>query len=375
MRVLLLLVLGMGMARGDLAGVGKLIFFDEGLSDPVGVSCASCHVGGKAFTDGRAVSQGVKEGRRNAPSLMYAALIPPLAYEDVFLPDGSEVYAWEGGMFHDGRAADLFAQVRHPFFDGTEMNLKDEGELARRLRGAAYAGELRKLTGEKWDEDGVVNYYAFRTLVEFLKEPLFRPFSAPIDDYLAGKEEALREDQVRGLAVFQGAGGCADCHRLEMTEFGGPLLSDFGYDNLGAPSRGEKDPGLGAVKGAEERGKFRSPSLRNVALTGPYLHNGSMKTLQEVMEFYNKRDVEPKRWGATDYPDTVNRDDFGDLGLSEQEVADLVALMEAFTDRTLLEMKEGDVLPKALPETPSTEKMKLFFPDWTHRLDPDFPGG
>jgi hypothetical protein len=90
------------------------------------------------------------------------------------------------------------------------------------------------------------------------------------------------------------------------------------------------------------------------------------------MEFYNKRDLEPDRWGPTDYPATVNHDDMGDLKLTDQQVSDLVALMEAFTDRSLLQMKEGDVFPAAPEGVPSTEEKRLYFPDWTHRLHPAF---
>jgi cytochrome c peroxidase len=148
-------------------------------------------------------------------------------------------------------------------------------------------------------------------------------------------------------------------------------LSDFGYDNLGAPSIGGKDPGLGGVSGRKnEMGQFRSPTLRNIALTAPYLHNGSIKTLKEVMEFYNKRDVEPERWGKTDFPETVNHDDMGDLKLTDQEVDDLVALMHTFTDKNLLEMKEGDELPKTPEGVPSTESRKAFFQNRPRLVDP-----
>jgi len=118
---------------------------------------------------------------------------------------------------------------------------------------------------------------------------------------------------------------------------------------------------------------FRAPSLRNVALTAPYMHNGSIATLREVMEFYNKRDLEPARWRATDYPETVNHDDLGDLGLTEQEITDLTALMNAFTDRTLLNLKPDQTFPATPPGTPSSHQLRLAFPGWTHRLHPAFP--
>ena len=186
------------------------------------------------------------------------------------------------------------------------MNLPDLAVLAARLRRSDYAGEMKHWIGPQRSEgDKQLTYHAFRALVEFLKDPMFRPFDARIDDYLAGNSEALSEAERRGLEVFRGAGKCADCHLLEPTGWTPPLLSDFGYDNLGVPSRGEKDPGLGAKFGDEGMRQFRAPSLRNVELTGPYMHNGSIQTLQEVMEFYSKRDLEPQRWGNTDFPETV----------------------------------------------------------------------
>lgn len=358
--------------------IGQKIFLDHNLSRPVGQACVSCHSPSAAFADARSVSPGAvkgRKGRRNAPSLMYAALIPSFAYEDLFTKDGSEIYAYEGGLFHDGRARDLFEQVQQPFFDRNEMNLPDLADLATRLRSSKYAAEFEQWIGtRRWNDDSQLTYHAFRALVEFLKEPMFRPFDAKIDDYLAGNSEALSTAEIRGLEVFRGAGKCADCHFLEPTGWSPALLSDFGYDNLGVPSRGEKDPGLGARIGAEGMGQFRAPSLRNVELTAPYMHNGSIATLQEVMEFYNKRDVETKRWGATDYPETVNREDMGKLNLTDQQVKDLVALMSAFTDQSVVVRKSGQRFPKPPKTVPSTAAKRLYFPDWTHRLHPAFPG-
>ena len=360
------------------ADIGRQIFLDTTLSRPSGQGCVSCHQANVAFADARPVSPGAvdgREGRRNSPSLMYAALIPGLAYDEFFTDEGEEVYAWEGGLFHDGRAKDLFEQVREPFFQANEMNLPNESALASRLRAATYAEPMRQWLGEDvWADDSQLTYNAYRALVEFLKEPMFRPFDARIDDYLAGDERALNAAELRGLDVFRGAGKCADCHFLTPSSWPKPLLSDYGYDNLGVPSRGEKDPGLAAVtRDTADRGKFRAPSLRNVALTAPYMHNGSIRTLREVMEFYNKRDVETARWGTTDYPKTVNREDMGKLELTDQQINDLVALMDAFTDCSLLEMKPGQAFPLSPADVPSTEERRLFFPDWSHRLHPAFP--
>lgn len=368
-KAVLLLLIGLGVVAGGeppLASLGKKIFLDTSLSNPPGQGCVSCHSPSAAFADGRRVSPGAvagRMGRRNAPSLMYAALIPPQRLEDTYDENGELEYIVEGGLFLDGRAHDQLAQVRQPFFDKNEMNIASPAELAAKLRKAGYVEELRMMVGEAdFEEDEKLNERAFESLVAFLREPLFRPFNARIDEYWAGNKEALSLSERRGLDVFQTSGGCATCHLTGAASWLEPLLTDSGYDNLGAPAIGRIDPGLGGVTGKEsELGQFKVPTLRNVALTAPYLHNGSIKTLQEVMEFYNKRDLEPERWGVTNFPETVNHEDMGDLDLTDQEVADLVALMDAFTDRNLLEMKEGDVFPKVPPGVPTTEERKAFF--------------
>lgn len=361
------------------ASIGRSLFFDSGLSRPIGQSCYNCHLPHSAFAGTGAVAEGAVSGRfgiRNVPTLMYAALIPSMALEERYDDEGVESMVWEGGLFHDGRAQDQFEQVKEPFFASNEMNLRDEAELAARLRSAGYGERIRRWIGEEaWQDDQRLSYFAYRALVEFLKEPVFRPFDARIDDFLAGDHEALDEAERRGLEVFRGAGKCADCHLLEAASWQEPLLSDYGYDNVGAPSRGEKDPGLGGhTNRPEELGLFRAPTLRNVALTAPYMHNGSIATLKEVMEFYNRRDLEPDRWGPTDYPQTVNRTDMGDLRLTDQQVEDLTALMDSFTDRSLTRLAPGQVIPKTPEGTPSTASRRRYFPDWTYRLDPRFPG-
>lgn len=362
--------------QAALAAVGQRIFLDTGLSNPPGQGCVSCHIPAAAFADPRPVSPGAVAGRlgtRNAPSLMYAALIPNMNQEDLLTPEGVQNWVWQGGLFQDGRVRTLHQQVQQPFFDHAEMNLENAAELAAKMRASSYAEALKACVGESdWKDDEKVTHACYRALVEFLKEPMFRPFDAAIDRYLAGDASALDDKQTRGLAVFQGKGKCADCHLLIPSAWPKPLLSDYGYDNLGAPSRGAKDPGLGAHTGAPgEIGQFRAPSLRNIELTAPYLHNGSIATLREVMEFYNKRDLEPARWGPTDYPDTVNHEDLGNLELTDAEIDELVALMSAFTDRSVTKMiQKGAPFPEGPAGTPDSWSMRAFFPDWNHALPP-----
>lgn len=371
---LLILVGSLQAEESAQASLGKKIFLDTSLSNPSGQSCASCHQAESAFADPRRVSPGAvkgREGRRNAPTLMYSALISPMKLEDTYDEEGEVEYIVEGGLFLDGRAQNHFEQVKMPFFDPNEMNLEDDAGLATRLRKSAYAEELKKAVGnETWNDDAKLNDQAYRALVEFMREPLFRPFDAPIDDYWAGDRSALTLQQRRGLDVFETSAACSNCHLTGVSEWPEPLLTDSGYDNIGAPGGTERDPGLGGISGLEgELGQFKVPTLRNVALTGPYLHNGSIKTLREVIEFYNKRDVEKDRWGATDYPGTVNKEDMGDLKLSDQQVEDLLALMDAFTDRSLLNLKKGQEFPEVPEGVPATEEMKAFFKDPPERTD------
>ncbi len=362
--------------QAELARIGRSIFLDTRLSNPPGQGCVSCHSPESAFADPRPVSPGAmagRTGRRNAPSLMYAALIPNFEQEDLLQPNGEQIWVWQGGLFQDGSARTLNEQVRKPFLNPDEMNIGSLGELASKLRATEYAEALRSgMSDADWTDDETLTHKAFRSLVEFLKEPMFRPFDSRLDDHLAGKPDALTEPERRGLAVFTSKAKCADCHLLTASVWPKPLLSDFGYDNLGAPSRGGKDAGLGGHTGeAEELGQFRAPSLRNVALTAPYLHNGSIATLREVVEFYNRRDLEPERWGATDHPETVNHSDLGKLGLSNSEIDDLVAFMGSFTDRSLLDMRQrAEPFPNAPEGTPDSWLMRAYFPDWNHAAPP-----
>jgi len=151
----------------------------------------------------------------------------------------------------------------------------------------------------------------------------------------------LFEDENKGL--------CAECHPSGPgPNQEPPLFTDFTYDNLGVPKNPENpyyylpkslnpdgeqfvDLGLGSiVEKLEENGKFRVPTLRNVAVTAPYMHNGVFKTLRQVVVFYNTRDVGP--WPAPEVPQNVNREELGDLGLAEQEVDAIVAFLRTLTD-------------------------------------------
>ena len=176
------------------------------------------------------------------------------------------------------------------------------------------------------------------------------PFSSKFDLWQVGKA-SLTEQEQRGFMLFvvESKGNCAACHPHTPSEDGTPaLFTDFTYDNLGAPVNPEnpfllldaeynpdgmefRDQGLGGfLNDPRENGKFRVPTLRNVAVTQPYLHNGVFKTLYQVVAFYNTRDVAP--WPEPEVTENLNTDEMGNLGLTNQEVEDIVAFLETLTD-------------------------------------------
>ena len=148
------------------------------------------------------------------------------------------------------------------------MNLSGPADLADRIRKSEYASDFKKLVGGKvWGDDGKLVDQVYHSLVAFLREPMFRPFNARIDDFWKGDVKALNDSELRGLALFQSKAGCAQCHPLGVGTWPEPLLSDFGYDNLGAPSMEKRiRASEGFRAGKNEMGQFRSPTLRNIAL-------------------------------------------------------------------------------------------------------------
>ena len=238
-------------ATPEKVELGKQLFFDSRLSGDNTMSCATCHLPEKAYADGRARGKGHegKELTRNVPSLLNAGLYSS--------------YLW------DGRAKSLEEQALGPIEAPDEMN-QDLDELVRELNAVSgYVDQFQQVFGTKVTRDGVA-----KALAAFQRTLVSR--NSPLDRYLAGDEDALSTEAREGLRLFVEA-DCVRCHK-------GPLLSDGKFYRLGADY---KDKGRGEV--TDERDdlyKFRTPSLRDVALTAPYMHDGSQKTLFEVVEFY-----------------------------------------------------------------------------------------
>jgi Cytochrome c peroxidase len=156
---------------------------------------------------------------------------------------------------------------------------------------------------------------------------------------------------MRGLALFNGKANCDKCHTSSADPASGKVLfTDFSYDNLGVPKNPENkfysldvkynpagvnfiDLGLGGqLKIASENGKFKVPSLRNIALTAPYMHNGYFMTLTDVVRFYNTRDVASAGWPAPEVAENVNKQDLGNLNLTDSEIEDIVAFLNTLSD-------------------------------------------
>ncbi|HNQ57648.1 MAG TPA: cytochrome-c peroxidase [Candidatus Desulfobacillus denitrificans] len=356
------------LARPDdaAAALGRLLFFDASLSEPAGQSCASCHDPARAFVDpdtARPTSKGVdprRFGSRNSPSPMYMAFSPAFHF------DPKEEH-YVGGQFWDGRAATLEDQAKAPFLDPLEMANPDKRSVVDKVRRAAYAGMFDRLYGKDALKDVDPAFERISaTLAAYERSAEFQPFSSKYDAWLAGKAK-LTKQELRGLKLYEDEkkGNCAACHPSQRGPKGEPpLFTDFTYDNLGVPRNPENpfygqdkahnpdgarfvDRGLGAaVKKPAEDGKFKVPTLRNIARTAPYMHNGYFRTLRGAVAFYNDRDVrrrcpqdlpeaealKRRCWPAAEVAANVNKEELGRLGLSEREVDDIVVFLRTLDD-------------------------------------------
>lgn len=349
------------------AELGAAIFADPDMSEPSGQACADCHAQTSVFRDpetDHSTSMGVVPGRfgaRNAPSAMYTALVPELHYDPV---DQQFV----GGLFWDGRADSLEDQAAPPLLNPLEMNNPDKASVVDKLRRADYAPAFRQVFGPGALDD-VDTAFADLTaaLAAFERTRELAPFSSKYDRYLAGTATLTAEEE-RGLAIFEdpARGNCAGCHPSRPGVDGGPpLFTNFTYANLGVPAYPNSifyqqppawnpdgkhyiDHGLMTTVGdAQQDGKFRVPTLRNVGRTAPYGHNGYFANLDYFVDFLNTRDVGSTTvgtcsrasgqtvtcaWPGPEVSANVVKDDVGHLGLSETDVDDLVAFLMTLTD-------------------------------------------
>ena len=330
--------------------LGRLLFFEKRLSDPEGQACSDCHDPNVAFADpdtGLPVSKGIVEGRygkRNDMTITYASFVPPLCKDTI-----EDI--WIGGLFWDGRANDLIEQAMGPPLNPLEMANGDTISIADKLEALEYAGLFKEVFGpDAFSGPSLTFHHMADAIAAYEMTEEFRPFTSKYDHFLKGDAE-LTEKEMRGMGLFisELKGNCAACHPSDASPDGTPpLFTDFSYDNLGVPKNPENpfytspedlkaegydfvDLGLGAtLNDPAENGKFRVPTLRNVAITPPYLHNGVFKTMFQVVSFYNSRDVAP--WPEPEVAENVNYDELGDLGLTNKEMEDIVAFLSTLTD-------------------------------------------
>ncbi|HTL86247.1 MAG TPA: cytochrome c peroxidase [Acidimicrobiia bacterium] len=314
--------------------LGEKLFNDTNLSEPAGQACADCHVAHTAFADpedDRTSAGAIKDrfGTRNAQPIRYAAYVP--APHRV---DGAMV----GGLFWDGRAASLEDQASGPMLNPLEMNNPSKAVVVEKVK-KRYGDAFRKLYGKDALSDVDQGFaHVMEAIAAFERTAQFAPFSSKYDRVLAGKDQ-LDESEARGLALFNKS--CTSCHTNDGDK---PLFTNFHYVNLGVPrfndnpfyllppelnpdGAGFIDRGLGKVSGdPREDGMFRVPTLRNVARTTPYGHNGYYRRLDEMIAFHAQAVASPE------IAQTVDRKPLAQFQPSTQDMQDLVAFLKTLTD-------------------------------------------
>ena len=274
--------------------LGRKLYYDARLSKDGTISCASCHAPEKGFTDGQQVSTGVghQVGSRNAPTVM------------------NRLFSKE--QFWDGRAASLEDQALGPVQNPVEMGMTLEAMIANVQGIKGYAPLFQQAFGSpEINADRVA-----KAIASFERTVLTG--DSPYDHYQAGDRKALGESAVRGMAIFNDSqkGNCVTCHA-------GFNFTDESYHNLGVGmDKPNPDWGrFGVTKVDTDRGAFKTPTLRNITRTSPYMHDGSEATLLEVVKFYDQGG-RPNKWLSKEIKP---------LHLSDQDRADLVAFLEALS--------------------------------------------
>ncbi|SIO50965.1 cytochrome-c peroxidase [Chitinophaga niabensis] len=280
------------------AALGEMLFSDPILSRDRTISCASCHKPAFAFADTSAVSLGVrnKRGIRNTPTAMNIS--------------SQRVFFW------DGRAKSLEEQALAPIVNPDEMDLSIAEAVQRLNADAGYRQYFRNIFNAPPNSTNLaIAIAAFERTLE--------TSNSPFDNWkFSDDPKAVSDAAKRGFQLFNGKGKCVKCHF-------GPDLTTNEFRNIGLFNGKElNDSGRAAISGDKiETGKFKTPGLRNVAITAPYMHNGMFKTLREVIDFYNEPDKFVTK--AKDR-DTILAQP---LGLSEEEKNDLLAFLRSLTDK------------------------------------------
>lgn len=341
--------------------LGAALFSDRNLSFSRKQNCMSCHSPELAFTDPRVLGElqgavsrggdGRSFGDRNSPTLAYIRTSPTFHISADHKP--------VGGMFWDGRSATLKDQVRDPIVNPVEMGMPDDASIASRLReNADYRAAFSTLFGDDVLADTPKAIAALKTaLAAFLSTPEFSPFTSKYDRFLRG-ERGLSAIEARGRDLFfsQDGANCNRCHSSAAAGARDEVFTNFGYFNLGVPrnavvrrlngSKAERiDHGLMEAPAAarpEFDGKFKVPTLRNVAITGPYMHNGAFQDLKTAVMFHLRfskdrlAQTNPETgsdWEAPEVAANIAAAELGTQTLTSSDVDALVAFLKTLTDQ------------------------------------------
>ena len=287
--------------------MGRTLYFDRRLSADESVSCASCHEPRRAFTDGAAVSTGIKsqKGGRSAPTVINRA--------------------YSLAQFWDGRATTLEDQAKGPIANPLEMGMTHDGAVER-LKGVAG---YRVMFSKAFGTDEINIDRAAKAIASFERTVLSG--NAPYDRYKKGDKRAMTASQIRGMAVFFDKAKCDRCHE-------GSNFTLNAYSNLGVGTD-KPDPDVGrfaVTKDPRDWGVFKTPTLREIEHTAPYMHDGSLKTLEEVVNFYDKGGISNKNLDAN----------IRKLNLSDAEKKDLVEFMKALSGEGWQQVKPPASFPQ-----------------------------
>ncbi len=356
-----------------LAALGRRIFFDTSLSASGRQSCATCHDPRYAYgpPPGKAIAFGGpnldQSGTRAVPSLRYLRASPGFELKHHFA-DGD--VGPIGGFTWDGRAASIREQAQLPLLAANEMANASPADVVSKLRQAGYEAPFRAVFGaDVFDDPTRAFDAALQALDAFQSVPSeFFPYSSRYDAFLRGEVD-LTDQENRGAALFKDPdkGNCASCHLGAIRAGKSPNFTDYDFVNVGVPRNpripANADPkyydlGLcGPLRQdlpghPEVCGYFRSPTVRNSAIRDAYFHNGVYRTLREVIEFYNERDLHPEKFYSRNADGTVRL--FDDLppglaetidhdppldrkpgaapALTDAEIEDLIAFLNTLTD-------------------------------------------
>lgn len=282
--------------------LGEALYFDKRLSADGTVSCATCHDPAIAFTDHNATAVGIRSGRnpRNAPTVLNAM--------------------FSANLFWDGRARSLEEQAKHPLVNATEMGMQNYEAVVARVAGdPAYVASFRRAFKSAITIETIV-----KAIAAFERTQLSG--NSPFDRFIAGDRNAISAAQKRGWELFRTKAQCIKCHVFRS---GSPFFTDFDFHNTGAGAHSEAATDLGRYSITKQRrdtGAFKTPTLRDIELTAPYMHDGSQKTLLDVVKFYN-RGGEPNAY--------LDRRVL-QLNLTDEEMNALVEFMRSLTSDEVL---------------------------------------